>query len=41
MIQTNPANNVFQGNATRCESCRIDLMILKRADELQEEQGHA
>jgi hypothetical protein len=24
-----------------CESCRIDLMILRRAHELQAEQGHA
>lgn len=26
---------------TPCESCRIDLMILKRAEELTAEQGHA
>jgi hypothetical protein len=26
---------------TPCESCRIDLLILKRAHELTVEQGHA
>ena len=26
---------------TPCESCRIDLMILQRASELEAEQGHA
>jgi hypothetical protein len=26
---------------TPCESCRIDLMILQRARELEAEQGHA